>query len=176
MSHPVARVRVDRELPTPEAEAVVELARDLVRSELLPRVDAAEEASAFPRTVFTMLGEAGLLSLPYPEQYGGGGQPSTVYLQVLEELARGWLAVGLGVSVHVLSCHGVAEFGSAEQRDRWLPACWAARTLGAFCLSEPHAGSDVAAMRTRAVREGEDTASTGRRPGSPTGRSPTSTC
>jgi len=156
MSHPVARVRVDRELPTPEAEAVVELARDLVRSELLPRVDAAEEASAFPRTVFTMLGEAGLLSLPYPEEYGGGGQPSAVYLQVLEELARGWLAVGLGVSVHVLACHGVAEFGSAEQRDRWLPDLLGGSTLGAFCLSESHAGSDVAAMRTRAVREGEE--------------------
>ena len=64
--------------------------------------------------------------------------------------------IGLGVSVHVLACHGVAEFGSAEQRDRWLPDLLGGSTLGAFCLSESHAGSDVAAMRTRAVREGEE--------------------
>jgi len=70
---------------------------------------------------------------------------------VLEELARGWLAVALGTSVHVLSCHGVASFGTEEQRDEWLPAMLGGRTLGAFCLSEPQAGSDVGAMRTTAT-------------------------
>jgi len=143
---------VDRELPTEEARAVLELTRDLVRSELEPRVDEAESTGTFPREVFALLGEAGLLSLPYPEEYGGGGQPTTVYLQVLEELARGWLAVALGTSVHVLSCHGVAAFGSQEQRAELLPIMLGGRTLGAFCLSEPQAGSDVGAMRTTATR------------------------
>ncbi len=155
MSHPVARVLVDRELPSDESRALLELTRDLVRNELLPRVDEAEASGTFPRDVFKTLGEAGLLSLPYPEEYGGGGQPATVYLQVLEELARGWLAVGLGVSVHVLACHGVAEFGSQPQRRAWLPAMLSGDTIGAFCLSEPHSGSDVAAMRTTAVRNSE---------------------
>ena len=144
--------RVDRELPSDEARAVLDLTRDLVRSELEPRVDDAESTGTFPRQVFTLLGEAGLLSLPYPERYGGGGQPAVVYLQVLEEVARGWLAVALGTSVHVLSCHGVAAFGSEEQQAELLPAMLGGRTLGAFCLSEPQAGSDVGAMRTTATR------------------------
>ena len=62
--------------------------------------------------MFAQLGDLGLLSLPYPERYGGGDQPAVVYLQVLEELARGWATVALGVSVHVLACSGVAEFGT----------------------------------------------------------------
>jgi alkylation response protein AidB-like acyl-CoA dehydrogenase len=148
----MANRTVDRELPTDEAYAVIDLTRDLVRAELQPRVNAAEESATFPRNVFRMLGDAGLLSLPYPQEYGGGGQPYAVYLQVLEELARGWLAVAVGTSVHVLACAGVANYGSDAQRDAWLPGMLGGRTLGAFGLSEPHAGSDVAAMRTSAVR------------------------
>lgn len=147
----VAPTVVDRELPTDEERALLELTRDLVLKESLPRVDKAEDTGDFPQDVFSVLGQAGLLSLPYPEEFGGGGQPATVYLQVVEELACGWLAVGLGVSVHVLACHGVANFGTREQQQRLLPAMLGGETLGAFCLSEPHAGSDVAAMRTRAV-------------------------
>jgi alkylation response protein AidB-like acyl-CoA dehydrogenase len=147
---------VDRELPTPEAADLIELAREVVQRELLPRADGAEAAGEFPRELFRTIGKLGLLALPYPEQYGGGGQPATVYLQVLEELARGWLTVAMGISVHVLSCHGVAHFGTDEQRERWLPDMLGGDTLGAYCLSEAHAGSDPAAMRTRAVREGPD--------------------
>lgn len=148
---------VDRELPTPEAADLIELAREVVQRELLPRADEAEAAGEFPRELFRTIGKLGLLALPYPERYGGGGQPATVYLQVLEELARGWLTVAMGTSVHVLSCHGVAHFGTDEQRERWLPDMLGGDTLGAYCLSEAHAGSDPAAMRTRAVREGPDT-------------------
>lgn len=144
------RATIERELPTDEAGDLLALTDDLVRRELLPRVDKAEEAADFPRDVFTLLGQAGLLGLPYPEQYGGGGQPATVYLQVVEELARGWLAVGLGTSVHVLACHGVANFGTDAQREQWLPEMIGGDQLGAFCLSEAHAGSDVGAMRTTA--------------------------
>lgn len=143
---------VERELPSDEAHALLELTRDLVRAELQPCADDAEEAREFPRHVFALLGETGLLTLPFAEEFGGGGQPATVYLQVVEELARGWLAVGMGVSVHVLSCHGVAAFGTRQQQEAFLPDMLDGRRLGAFCLSESHAGSDVAAMRTRAVR------------------------
>src|SRR6478609_361219 len=152
---------IDRELPTAEAADLLGLTRELVQRELQPRADKAEAAGAFPRDVFAQLGELGLLSLPFPEQFGGGGQPAVVYLQVLEELARGWATIALGTSVHVLSCSGIAEFGTDEQRKRFLPEMLGGTTLGAYCLSETHAGSDAAAMRTRAVRQGEHYVITG---------------
>jgi alkylation response protein AidB-like acyl-CoA dehydrogenase len=150
-----AETSVERDLPTPEARDLLDLTRDLVAAELAPRAAAEEEAGRFPREVFRTLGRAGLLGLPYPEEYGGGGQPYTVYLQVIEELAAGWLAVGLGVGVHTLACFPVARYGTAAQRDRWLPDMLGGETLGAYCLSEPHSGSDAAALTTRAERDGD---------------------
>lgn len=146
---------IDRELPTQESRELITLTRDLVEGELLPRVAAYERESKFPREVFTTLGRAGLLSLPYPEEFGGGGQPSSVYLQVIEELARGWLAVAMGTSVHVLASSGLAGFGTDEQKTKWLGDLLGGETLGAYCLSEPQGGSDAGAMRTKAVRDGE---------------------
>lgn len=144
-----------RLMPTPEADDLIALTRDLATKELLPKVAEAERTETFPREVFRTLGRAGLLSLPYPEQYGGGGQSYEVYLQVLEEIGSAWASVGVGTSVHALSCFGLAEFGTDEQREAWLPDMLSGETLGAYCLSEAHAGSDPAAMRTRAVRDGD---------------------
>jgi alkylation response protein AidB-like acyl-CoA dehydrogenase len=146
---------VVRSLTSPEAEALLELTRDLAEGEVAPRAAAFEERSEFPRELFRTLGKAGLLGLPYPERWGGAEQPYEVYLQVLEELSRAWLAVGLGVSVHTLSCFPVAGYGTDEQRDRWLPDMVGGELLGAYCLSEPQSGSDAAALRTRAVRDGD---------------------
>jgi len=148
---PVARL-----MPTQESADLIELTRDLVDKELRPQVDEAERSHTFPRAVFTTLGQAGLLSLAYPEEYGGGGQPYEVYLQVLEEISAAWAAVGVGTSVHALSCFGLFHAGTAEQKERWLPGMLGGELLGAYCLSEAHAGSDPAAMRTRAVRDGDD--------------------
>ncbi|MFD9597489.1 acyl-CoA dehydrogenase family protein [Kitasatospora sp. NPDC059973] len=147
---------VERQLPTDEARELLSLTRELVQREIQPRAAEDEAAGRFPREVFRTLGEAGLLSLPYEEKYGGGDQPYEVYLQVLEELAGGWLAVGLGVSVHTLSCHALAGFGSDEQRAAWLPGMLSGEQLGAYCLSEPQSGSDAAALRTRADLDGEE--------------------
>lgn len=144
---------VDRRLPTSEAEELVELVRRFRAARLDPVAADYEERGEFPRELFREIGAAGLLGLPYPEEYGGGGQPYEVYLQVLEELASSWLTVALGVSVHVLSCHPVACFGSREQRQRFLPAMLGGDLLGAYALSEPHSGSDAAALTTRAVPE-----------------------
>src|SRR6516162_8759023 len=130
---------------------LLDLTRELADKELRPEVDAAERESRFPREKFRVLGRAGLLGLPYPERWGGGGQPYEVYLQVIEELARAWLTVGLGVSVHTLTCLPLAAFGTGEQRDRWLPAMLGGELLGAYCLSEPQSGSDAAALATTAV-------------------------
>jgi alkylation response protein AidB-like acyl-CoA dehydrogenase len=146
---------VERALPTPEAEALLELTRDLADSELAPRVAEHEAESRFPREVFRTLGKAGLLGLPYPEEYGGGAQPYEVYLQVLEELGARWAAVALGISVHVLSCHPVAAFGTDEQKARWLPDMLGGDWLGAYCLSEAGAGSDAGSLQARARRDGD---------------------
>jgi alkylation response protein AidB-like acyl-CoA dehydrogenase len=140
-----------RHLPTPESEDLIALTRDIAAKELAPRVAGDERAGAFPRDVFTTLGRAGLLTLPYPEEFGGGDQPYEVYLQVVEEIASAWMSVAVGVSVHSLTCYPVAQFGTDEQRARLLPDMLSGETLGAYCLSERSAGSDVAAMTTRAT-------------------------
>jgi alkylation response protein AidB-like acyl-CoA dehydrogenase len=117
---------VDRLLPTPEADDLLDLTRELATK-----------------------------ALPYPEEYGGGDQPYEVYLQMLEEIAAAWLTVGVGISVHTLACYGVASAGTEEQRKRLLPDALGGDLLGAYSLSEPQAGSDVAGMTTRAVRDGD---------------------
>ena len=143
---------VDRLLPTQEAEDLLALVRDIADKELAPRVEQHERAETYPDGLFTTLGEAGLLGLPYPEEHGGGGQPYEVYLQVLEELAARWAAVAVATSVHGLSCHPLASFGTPAQQERWLPAMLAGEVVGGYSLSEPQAGSDAAALACRAEK------------------------
>jgi len=139
-----------------EEVELLNLVRDIVRSELAPRAAHAEQEGAFPRDTFRLLGESGLLGLPYPEVHGGGGVSYATYLQVLEEIGAVWASVGVGVSVHALSCFGLANFGTPEQQSKWLPDMLGGALLGAYCLSESHAGSDPAAMRTSARRDGDE--------------------
>ena len=152
---------VDRMLPTREAADLLDLTRELAERELAPRVVEAEATETFPAGVFKTIGAAGLLSLPYPESLGGGGQPYEVYLQVLEELAMRWAAVAVAVSVHGLSCFPLATFGTPEQQERWLPDLLGGGLLGAYSLSEPHAGSDAAALACKAERDGDEYVITG---------------
>ncbi|MFE9624333.1 acyl-CoA dehydrogenase family protein [Streptomyces sp. NPDC006527] len=144
---------VDRLLPTDEARDLLVLVRDIARREIAPTAAEEEDAARFPRELFTLLSEAGLLGLPYDSAHGGGDQPYEVYLQVLEELATARLTVGLGVSVHTLATYALAAHGTDEQRAAHLPAVLGGGLLGAYCLSEPASGSDAASLRTRAVRE-----------------------
>ena len=125
---------VDRMLPTPEAHDLIELTRDLADGELAPRVVADEAGERFPAEVFTTLGRAGLLGLPYDEDLGGGGQPYEV-------------------CVHGLACFPLATFGTHEQQRRWLPDMLGGSMLGAYSLSEPQAGSDAAALICRAEKD-----------------------
>ncbi|WOC12726.1 acyl-CoA dehydrogenase family protein [Gordonia sp. MP11Mi] len=141
---------VDRLLPTTEARDLIQLTRDVADKVLAPIVDEHEKNETYPEGVFGSLGEVGLLSLPYPEEWGGGGQPYEVYLQVLEELAARWASVAVAVSVHSLAIHPLMSFGTEEQKQRWLPEMLGGRTIGAYSLSEPQAGSDAAALACRA--------------------------
>ena len=155
----------ERHLPTDEAVELLALVREIAEAELLPVAAEAEDRAAraqeYPREAYRLLGRAGLLGLPYPADQGGGAQPYAVYLQVLEELARCWGTVALGVSVHVLACNALAVAGTPEQAGRWLPDLLGGDLLAAYCLSEAESGSDAAAMRTRAERDGDGWVLTG---------------
>src|SRR5262245_56860859 len=146
---------VDRLMPSQDGDDLIALTRDISDKVLDPIVDAHEKAETYPDGVFAQLGAAGLLSLPQPEEWGGGGQPYEVYLQVLEEIAARWAAVAVTVSVHSLSSHPLLAFGTDEQRRRWLPEMLSGEQIGAYSLSEPQAGSDAAALRCAATKAGD---------------------
>jgi alkylation response protein AidB-like acyl-CoA dehydrogenase len=145
-------VTVDRLLPGEEAQDLLALVRDVADKELATRVEEHERAETYPEGLFATLGGLGLLGLPYPEELGGGGQPYEVYLQVLEEFGARWAAVAVAVSVHGLSCHPLATFGTPEQQERWLPRMLAGELVGGYSLSEPQAGSDAGALACRAEK------------------------
>jgi len=153
-------VTIERILPTEDAAALLELTTDLADRDLAPRVNDFETRGEFPRDVLRTLGRAGLLGLPYPEEWGGAAQPYEVYVQVLEILASRWLAIAEAVSVHTLACYPIATYGSDAQRTRFLPDMLGGDLLGAYCLSEPQGGSDAANLATKAVR-GDATSDSG---------------
>ena len=143
---------VERLLPSDEAVELIALTRDIAAKVLDPIVDAHEKAETYPDGVFAQLGAAGLLSLPQPQEWGGGGQPYEVYLQVLEEIAARWAAIAVAVSVQSLASYPLLEFGTDTQKRRWLPGMLSGDQIGAYSLSEPQAGSDAAALRCAATR------------------------
>src|SRR3977135_4156215 len=138
---------VDRLLPTDEAAELIALTRDIADKVLDPIVDAHEKTETYPEGVFAQLGAAGLLSLPQPEEWGGGGQPYEVYLQVLEEIAARWAAVAVAGRGRALPSHPRRASGTDEQKRRWLPGMLSGEQIGAYSLSEPQAGSDAPALR-----------------------------
>lgn len=147
--------RVTRLAGDDEQQALFDLTREIVSKELAPRADAAEAAKEFPTEAYRTLGQAGLMSLPFAEEHGGGGQPYSSYLQVIEEIAAGWASVAVGTTVHAMTCLVVDRNATEEQRATWLPRMLSGDWLGAYCLSEPQAGSDVSAMRAKARLDGD---------------------
>ena len=146
----------ERLLPSTEAADLLSLTREIATQELAPHAAEYEEQGRFPREQFRLLGRSGLLGLPYPERWGGSALPYEVYLQVLEEISSAWMSIGVGLSVHTMSCYALAEHGTDAQRERWLPDMLAGDLLGAYALSESHSGSDAAALSTKAVLDGDD--------------------
>jgi alkylation response protein AidB-like acyl-CoA dehydrogenase len=144
-------VTVDRLLPTPEAEDLLALTRNIADKELETRVGSNLGPDDYPEGLFGILAEAGLLGLPFPVEHGGGGQPFEVYLQVIEELGARWAAVAVAVSVHSLATLPIVTFGTDEQKARLLPDILSGQSVGAYSLSEANAGSDAAALSCKAV-------------------------
>lgn len=139
-----------------EQRELLELVRAFAANEVAPRADADEEAARFPADLMAQLGSMDLMGLPFAPEYGGSGQPFAVYLRVVEELSRAFLAIGLGLSVHTLATWAVATYADDELRKEWLPKMVSGELLGAYSLSEPGSGSDAAGLSTRAVRDGDD--------------------
>jgi acyl-CoA dehydrogenase len=126
--------------------------REFAEREVAPGAIERDETERFDRGLFRRMGELGLTGAPFPESVGGSGFSYVGWTCVMEELGRADMAVAVTLSVHILSQFPVVTWGSEEQRARWLPAMQAGDALGAFALTEPHAGSDAAALRTRATR------------------------
>ena len=128
--------------------------RDFAIRELAPSAIERDEAERYDRPLFTKMGSLGLTAAPLPESVGGSGFSYRAWTLVMEELGAVDMSMAVSLSVHLLSQYPVVTWGTDQQRQRWLPAMVSGEALGAFALTEPHAGSDAAAIRTRAERVG----------------------
>jgi alkylation response protein AidB-like acyl-CoA dehydrogenase len=143
---------VDFEL-TAEQREIQAVARDFARAEIEPHAAAWDRDHGFPRALLAALGELGLLGICVPEAYGGAGADFVSYILVLEELSRADAGVGVTVAVHTSACTmPLLQFGTDEQRARFVPALARGERIGCFALTEPGAGSDAGAIVTRAER------------------------
>jgi alkylation response protein AidB-like acyl-CoA dehydrogenase len=139
---------------TEEERLLQATAREFATREVAPTAIERDEAERYDRSLFTRMGELGLTAAPLPEVVGGAGFSYLGWSLVMEELGAADMATAVSLSVHILSQYPVVTWGSDEQQARWLPPMLAGDALGAFALTEPHAGSDAAAIRTRAERVG----------------------
>lgn len=136
---------------------VQRLARDFAAAEISPHAERWDRESHFEQTLVGKLGELGFLGMLLPEEFDGLGLDTTTYLLALEEISAADASVGVLMSVHnSLPTQMILKYGSDEQKSRFLPPMARGEMLGAFALSEPDAGSDTAALRTQAVRDGDD--------------------
>jgi butyryl-CoA dehydrogenase len=139
-----------------EQRMVRDMVRDLAQKEIAPRAAEVDKSEQFPAENIRKMAELGLLGLPYPERYGGGGGDYLSYAIAVEEIARACGSTALIFAAHVsLGCAPIYNFGNEEQKQRWLPRLCSGQGLGAFGLTEPEAGSDAGSTRTVAVRDGD---------------------
>lgn len=131
------------------------MVREFADEVLAPAAPGYEERSEDPKDLYTKLAELGLTGIPYPEEYGGGGMAYSSYLSVVEEIARAYLGFAIGLSVHTLCAFAVNGFGSDALKKDVLARLCSGEWFGAYSLSEPHSGSDAAALSTKAVRDGD---------------------
>ena len=140
----------------PEQREIQELARGFAAREIEPNAAEWDREHRFPRDVFAQLAELGLMGTCIPEEYGGAGADFLSYILVLEELSRADAGVGVTVAVHTSAVTlPLLAFGTDEQKSRFVPPLARGEHLGAFALTEPEAGSDAGALRTRAEADGD---------------------
>ena len=142
---------------TDEQETFRKVVRDFAEAEIAPHAEEWDRDHTFPLETVLAMGELGLFGLPFPEEYGGSGAEFTTVCLAIEELARVDSSMAITVSAGVgLGASPIWKFGTEEQKHRWLPDLCAGKKLAAFGLTEPDAGSDAGATRTRAAREGDE--------------------
>src|SRR5262245_21253693 len=137
--------------------------RDFVDKEILPVATKLEHADEYPAEIVKGMQQMGLFGLMIPEEYGGLGESLLTYALVVEELSRGWMSVSGIVNTHFIVAYMLRQHGTDEQRARLLPKMATGEVRGAVSMSEPNGGSDVSAITTRAVRDGDDYLITGQK-------------
>src|SRR6266487_1084991 len=136
-------------------QSILETVREFVDKEIIPQAQRLEHDDEYPTEIVDGMREMGLFGLTIDEEYGGLGESLLTYALVVEELSRGWMSISGIVNTHFIVAYLISQHGSPEQKQRLLPQMAEGRVRGAFSMSEPGCGSDVSAIRTRAVRDGD---------------------
>ncbi|WP_100401466.1 acyl-CoA dehydrogenase [Bacillus sp. FJAT-42315] len=140
---------------TEEQEMMRKMVRDFAESEIAPWIERMEEGE-FPREILKKMAELGLMGITIPEEYGGSEMDFTSYIIAINELSKVSATMGVILSVHTsVGTNPILYFGTEEQKRKYVPKLAAGEYLGAFCLTEPSAGSDAASLKTRAVKQGD---------------------
>ena len=130
--------------------------RGFVDNEILPVATGLEHRDEYPTAIVEAMKEMGLFGLTIPEEYGGLGESLLTYALIVEEIARGWMSVSGIINTHFIVAYMLMRHGTEEQRERYLPRMASGEVRGAFSMSEPGCGSDVSAIKTKAVPKGDD--------------------
>ncbi|MDQ3620689.1 MAG: acyl-CoA dehydrogenase family protein [Actinomycetota bacterium] len=141
---------------TDTQKAIIETVRDFVEKEVIPVAEELEHKDEFPEKIYEGMKEMGLFGLTVPEQYGGVGESLMTYALTVVELARGWMSLSGILNTHFMGCYLINKFGTDEQKRKHLPRMATGEIRAALAMSEPEAGSDVQAIRTKAIRDGDD--------------------
>jgi alkylation response protein AidB-like acyl-CoA dehydrogenase len=131
---------------------IISTVRQFVDREIIPNAQELEHSDTYPQAIVDGMREMGLFGLMIPEQYGGLGESLLTYALCVEELARGWMSVSGVINTHFIVAYMLRQHGTDDQKQRYLPRMATGEVRGAFSMSEPELGSDVAAIRTKAVR------------------------
>jgi alkylation response protein AidB-like acyl-CoA dehydrogenase len=134
---------------------IIDAVREFTDREIIPHAQQLEHADEYPQKIVDIMCEMGLFGLTIPEEYGGLGESLLTYALAVEELARGWMSVSGIVNTHFIVAYMLLQYGTEDQKQRYLPRMAAGELRGAFSMSEPNCGSDVSAIRTKAVRDGD---------------------
>jgi len=144
-------------------QEIVKTVRGFVDKEILPHVAALEREDTYPTEIVEGMKEMGLFGLMIPEEHGGLGESLLTYALMVEEIARGWMSVSGIINTHFIVAYLLQQHGTDEQRKSLLPRMATGEVRGSFSMSEPALGSDVSAITTRAVRDGDDYLITGQK-------------
>ena len=137
-------------------QEILSTVRSFVDKEIIPYATDLEHKDEFPEAIVEGMKEMGLFGLMIPEEFGGLGESLLTYALVVEEIARGWMSVSGVINTHFIVAYMIKQHGTEEQKNRLLPLMATGEKRGAFSMSEPNCGSDVAAIQSKAVRDGED--------------------